>query len=105
LSLLVISERFWPEGSGGTLATYLITKLLATCNFRTTVITGTHDPARINGVDFIIDEAFRIQNKPARWLYFLTPTMRGRYKNLMKRFDIIYIPFGYPLIPIAKELE
>jgi len=24
---------------------------------------------------------------------------------LMKRFDIIYIPFGYQLIPIAKELD
>jgi len=103
--VLVISERFWPEGSGGTLATYLITKLLATCNFKVMVITGTHDPARVNGVDFIVDEAFRIPNKPARWLYFLTPTMRRRYKDLMKRFDVIYIPFGYQLIPIAKELD
>jgi len=77
------------------LATYLITKLLATCNFKVTVITGTHDPTRINGVDFIVDEAFRIPNKPARWLYFLTPTMRRRYKDLMKRFDTVYIPFGY----------
>jgi glycosyltransferase involved in cell wall biosynthesis len=105
LSLLVISERFWPEGGGGTLATYLITKLLATCNFRTTVVTGTRHPARINGVGFIVDETFRIPSKPARWLYFLTPTMRRRYKDLMRRFDIIYIPFGYQLISIAKDLD
>jgi glycosyltransferase involved in cell wall biosynthesis len=101
----VISELFWPEGSGGTLATYLITKLLATCDFKVTVITGTRNPARINGVDFIVDEAFRTPSKPARWFYFLTPSLRRRYKDLMRKFDIIYIPFGYPLIPLAKELD
>lgn len=106
LSLLVISERFWPEGSGGALATFLITKMLATCgNFRVTVITGTPSPARINGVSFVIDEAFKISNKPLRWLYFLRPLVRERYKSLMRGFDIIYIPFGYPLIPLAKELD
>uniref|UniRef100_A0A7J3SMQ6 Glycosyltransferase n=1 Tax=Fervidicoccus fontis TaxID=683846 RepID=A0A7J3SMQ6_9CREN len=105
MNLLVISERFWPEGSGGTLATYLITKLLVTCGFRVTVITGTRNPAKIGSVEFVVDEAFRIPNKPARWLYFLVPSVRKRYKDLMRRFDIVYIPFGYPLIPLAKELD
>jgi glycosyltransferase involved in cell wall biosynthesis len=105
LILLIISERFWPEGSGGTLATYLITKLLATCDFKITVITGTCNPTKIEGVNFIIDEAFRIPNKPTRWLYFLRPSVRKRYKDLMRKFDIIYIPYGYPLIPLAKELD
>ena len=103
--MLVISELFWPEGSGGTLATYLITKLLATCDFKITVITGTCNPTKIEGVNFIIDEAFRIPNKPTRWLYFLRPSVRKRYKDLMRKFDIIYIPYGYPLIPLAKELD
>jgi len=102
----VISERFWPEGSGGTLATYLITRLLTTCgDFKVTVITGTRNPAKINGVSFIIDEAFRIPNKPLRWFCFLRPSVKKRYKSLMKKFDIIYIPYGYPLIPLAKELN
>jgi glycosyltransferase involved in cell wall biosynthesis len=105
LNLLVISELFWPEGSGGTLATYLITKLLTICDFKVTVITGTSNPTRINGVNFIVDEAFRIPNKPARWLYFFVPSIRERYKDLMRKFDIIYIPYGYPLIPLAKELD
>ena len=105
MSLLVISEHFWPEGSGGTLATYLITKLLVACNFKVTVITGTRNPAKISGVDFIIDEAFKISNKPARWLYFLNPSAKKRYKSLMKKFDIIYIPYGYPLVSLAKELD
>jgi len=105
MKILIITEHFWPEGSGGTLATYLITKLLARSNFRVTVITGTYDPAKINGVNFIYDEAFRIPNKPVRWLYFLNPLVKKRYKSLMKKFNIIYIPYGYPLIPLAKELD
>jgi len=105
-SLLLISDRFWPEGGGGTLATYLITELLATCgDFRVTVITGTHNPNKINGVSFIVDKAFRIPNKPMRWFYFLRPSVKKRYRSLMKKFDIIYIPYGYPLIPLAKELD
>ena len=87
------------------MATYLITKLLATCDFKVTVITGTRNPTKIGNVDFIIDEAFRISNKPARWLYFLNPSVKKRYGSLMKKFDIIYIPYGYPLIPLAKELN
>jgi len=105
MNILIISERFWPEGGGGTLATYLVTKLLATYDFKVTVITGTCNPAKINNVDFILDEAFRISNKPARWLYLLTPSVRRRYMDLMRKFDIIYIPYGYPLIPLAKELN
>jgi hypothetical protein len=103
--LFVISERFWREGSGGTLATYLITKLLATYDFKITVITRTCNPTKIEGVNFVIDEAFRISNKSTRWLYFLRPSVRKRYKDLMRKFDIIYIPYGYPLIPIAEELD
>ncbi len=106
MNLLVISERFWPEGSGGTLATYLITKLVATHDdFKVTVITGTRNPAKIDNVNFIIEEGFRIPNKPARWLYFLIPSVKDHYMNLMRKFDIIYIPYGCPLIPLAKELD
>jgi len=106
LNLLVISERFWPEGSGGTLAVYLTTKLLATCgDFKVTVVTGTRNPVKISGASFIIDEAFRIPSKPVRWLYFLRPFVKTRYKNLIRKFDIIYIPYGYPLIPLAKEVD
>ncbi|HDJ83830.1 MAG TPA: hypothetical protein ENG44_02395, partial [Desulfurococcaceae archaeon] len=104
-NLLVVSEYFWPEGSGGTLATYLITKLLTTCGFKVAVITGTRNPTNINGVDFIIDEALRTSYKPMRWLYFLNPPVKKRYRSLMKKFDVIYIPYGYPLVPLAKELD
>ena len=104
--ILIVSERFWPEGGGGTLATYLITRLLAECNdFKLTVVTGTPNPTKIDRVSFVIDKAFKISNKPTRWLYLLNPSVKKRYKGLMKKFDIIYIPYGYPLIPLAKELN
>jgi len=104
--MLIISGQFWPEGSGGALATYLITKLLSSYDdFKITVVTGTHRPAKIDNVNFIIDEGFRIQYKPMRWLYFLRSSVRRYYRNLMKRYDVIYIPYGYELIPISKELD
>jgi len=104
--MLIISGQFWPEGSGGALATYLITKLLSSYDdFKITVVTGTHRPAKIDNVNFIIDEGFRIQYKPMRWLYFLRSPVRRYYRNLMKRYDVIYIPYGYELIPVSKELD
>jgi len=102
----VISERFWPEGSGGLLATYLITKLLSESgNFKISVVTGTPHPAKIDNVSFIIDEGFRISNKPARWFHFLRPSVKKLYESLIEKFDIVYIPYGYQLIPLAKKLK
>jgi glycosyltransferase involved in cell wall biosynthesis len=40
-----------------------------------------------------------------RWLYFLTPSVKRYYRNLMKRYDVIYIPYGYELIPASKGLN
>ena len=102
--ILVVSECFWPEGSGGTLATYLITKLLAQeRDINITVITGTRNPAPISNVKFIVDPVLRSPNKPKLLFNFARPSMKQRYKGLMRRFDTIYIPYGYPVIPIAKE--
>jgi glycosyltransferase involved in cell wall biosynthesis len=105
-SILIITGQFWPEGSGGALATYLITKLLSTCgDFNITIVTGTRRPAKINNVNFIIEEGFRIRHKPMRWLYFLSPPVKRYYRNLMKRYDVIYIPYGYELIPASEGLD
>jgi glycosyltransferase involved in cell wall biosynthesis len=105
-SILIISGQFWPEGGGGALATYLIAKLLSACDdFKITIVTGTNKPAKIGNINFIIDEGFRIRYKPLRWFYFLHPLVWKYYKNLVKRHDVIYIPYGYELIPVAKELD
>lgn len=50
----MVIDQSWPGGSGGTLATHLITKLLAQSReFDITVITGTKNPAKANNVRFI----------------------------------------------------
>ena len=106
MNILIISQRFWPEGGGGTLATYLITRLLAneqTLNI--SVITGTRNPLHIENVKFIIDPILMSSNKVELLLNFLRPTVRQYYKELIRRFDVVYIPYGYPVIPIAKELD
>jgi len=48
--ILVVTERYWPEGSGSELATHLMTKLLAD-EFVATVITGTGQERRGHAVD------------------------------------------------------
>lgn len=103
--LLVISERLWPEGSGGTLATYLVIKLLAQCkDLNITIVSGTSNPAKIQGVRYIIDSLLRSSNKLELWSRLSNPSTRKRYKDLMQAFDVIYILYTYPLIPLAKKL-
>jgi len=53
--ILVVTERYWPEGSGGGLATHLITKLLAD-KFDVTVVTGTKKPE---------SQGLKVQYEPA----------------------------------------
>ena len=50
--VLIISERYWPEGSGGELATQLVSDILRK-EFTVTVITGSKNPFRLSGVKYI----------------------------------------------------
>jgi glycosyltransferase involved in cell wall biosynthesis len=103
--VLIISERFWPEGGGGTLATYLISKLLVEgTGLDLTIITGTSNPAHINNVRFIIDPLLKPSNKLQSILLSQIAKIEGYYKNLIQSADIVYIPYGYMLIPVARKL-
>lgn len=106
---VLVLGPFWPEGSGGALATYLIVRLLAgQGDLDVTVATGTREPARINNVKFIVDPMLRAASKLELLLRLANPLARHRYEELIRRFDVLYIPSysssGYPLIPIAKRL-
>ncbi|XHH08909.1 MAG: glycosyltransferase family 4 protein [Candidatus Bathyarchaeia archaeon] len=106
MNLLVISELFWPEGSGGTLAVYLTTKLLAKyANLDITVVTGSKNPVIIKGIKYIIDPTLTASNRMALWLRLSNPLVIRRFEKLMQHFDIIYIPYCFPLIPLAKRLK
>jgi len=51
--VLIVSERWWPEGRGGVLASHLIARLLRDAGFKLTVAHGTREPLRLNGVRYV----------------------------------------------------
>ncbi len=99
--LLVIIPTYWPEGSGGTLATHLIVKLLRDLNkFKITVLTGTDNPETIESVSYIKDPLL----KRIDMFYVLPILLKLRYGWLLAEHDILYLVFAYPFIPVAKML-
>ncbi|MGC9106916.1 MAG: hypothetical protein ACP5IE_01815, partial [Infirmifilum sp.] len=99
--LLVIIPTYWPEGSGGTLATHLIVKLLRDLDkFKITVLTGTDNPETIESVSYIKDPLL----KRIDMFYVLPILLKLRYGWLLAEHDIVYLVFAYPFIPIAKML-
>lgn len=104
IKLLIVSQYFWPEGGGGTLAVYLITKLLASVpDFKVTVLTGTENPAKIKNVNFIIEPSLRSSNKIS--FYLKSHVFTSRLKKVIQCHDIVYIQYGYPLIILARKLR
>lgn len=100
VKVLITAERFWPEGSGGELATYLITKILNRY-FDVTVLTGTKYPKIINGVQYLILPALR-GNMVKLWFEII------RHKRLIMRLiekhDTVYIPrYSFPVALMAKK--
>ncbi|MEM2741863.1 MAG: glycosyltransferase family 4 protein [Nitrososphaeria archaeon] len=99
VQVLVVTPVYYPEVGGGALATYLITDLLArTGQLRLTVLTGVKDPKRISGVKYIYDPLMKLMNKQ----YFPTSLLAKRYQKVLKKHDIIYVVYAFPLIPLGK---
>jgi glycosyltransferase involved in cell wall biosynthesis len=103
-SILVVTERYWPEGSGGELATHLILDILRK-RFDVTVVTGTKNLSRLSGVKYIYESLLSKQKKPILWLNTLKLIRSQRFQKLLRESDIVYIPrFAFPIIPYAKKL-
>ena len=102
--ILVVSERYWPEGSGGELATHLIINILSR-EFKVTVITGSRDPYRTPHVNYIYEPLLSKRKKPLLWFNTMRLVRRERFRKLVEESDIVYIPrFAFPVIPFAKGL-
>jgi hypothetical protein len=87
----VVAPTYWPEGSGGTLATYLIVKFLSrTGRFDITVLTGTRNPEVVLGVRYVVDPFVKLVEK--------------RYGRLMEKYDVVYAIYAYSFVPVAKKL-
>ncbi len=103
--ILVISERWWPEGSGGELATYLIVKGLAEEGFEVTVMHGSKKAWRIPGVRLVYEPLLGPRSKHLLWLNSMRLARKERFTGLVRSSDTVYIPrISYPLIEAAKRL-
>jgi glycosyltransferase involved in cell wall biosynthesis len=104
--LLVITERYWPDGSGGELATHLIIDILRKEKaLEITVITGSRNPMRLPGVRYIYEPLLSVEGKPLLWLNVNRLIRRGEFRKILQESDIVYVPgFMFPIIPYAKNM-
>jgi len=102
----VITERYWPDGSGGELATHLIIDILRKEKaLEITVITGSRNPMRLPGVRYIYEPLLSVEGKPLLWLNVNRLIRRGEFRKILQESDIVYVPgFMFPIIPYAKNM-
>jgi len=102
----VITERYWPDGSGGELATHLIIDILRKEKaLEITVITGSRNPMRLPGVRYIYEPLLSVEGKPLLWLNVSRLIRRGEFRKILQESDIVYVPhFMFPIIPYAKNM-
>jgi len=101
--LLVITERYWPEGSGGELATHLILEILRK-EFNIVVLTGTQNPTKLPGVQYVYEPLLAKREKVWLWLNASRLANSRRFQKMLRESDVVYIPrFSFPIIPIAKR--
>jgi glycosyltransferase involved in cell wall biosynthesis len=103
--LLVITERYWPEGSGGELATHLILEILRK-KFNIVVLTGTQNPTKLPGVQYVYEPLLAKKEKVWLWLNASRLADSQRFQKILRKSDGVYIPrFSFPIIPIAKKFR
>ena len=104
--LLVVSERWWPDGSGGILASHLIAGLLRDAGFKLTIVHGTREPLGLNGVRYVYSSLLSVRDKHRLWLNCSILARRHWFLKLISSSDVVYIPrYCYPLIQVAKRLS
>jgi len=105
MNISVISERWWPDGTGGVLASHLVAKLLRNAEFKLTVVHGTRKPEKLNGVRYVYTSLLSVRDKHRLWLNCSILTKEHWFRKLIDSSDIVYVPrYCYPLIPVAKKL-
>ncbi|MEM3490007.1 MAG: glycosyltransferase family 4 protein [Nitrososphaerota archaeon] len=102
--VVVVSERWWPDGSGGVLASHLIARLLRDAGFKLMVVHGTRAPVRLNGVRYVYSVLLNVRDKHRLWLNCSILAREHWFLRLIGDSDVVYIPrYCYPLIPVAKR--
>ena len=104
-SILVVAERYWPDGGGGELATHLVVGVLKK-GFDVTVVTGTENPSRVPGVEYVYEPLLSRREKPALWLSIPRLASAQGFRGLLSESDVVYVPrFAFPIIPYAKRMK
>jgi hypothetical protein len=102
-SVLVVTELYWPEGDGAELATHLIVNILRK-KYDVIVVTGTRNPSKLQGVNYIYEPLLSKHEKPLLWLNTLRLLKTQRFQKTLAVSDVVYIPrYAFPLIQHAKE--
>jgi len=105
MKIMAVSERWWPDGSGGILASHLIAGLLRDAGLKLTIVHGTREPLRLNGVRYVYSSLLSVRDKHRLWLNCSILARKHWFLKLISRSDVVYIPrYCYPLIPVAKRL-
>jgi len=68
--ILVLTKLFWPDGSGGELATYLIVKNILSKYFNVFIVSGTRKPKAdiLRLTNYIYWSVLETRYKPIEWL-------------------------------------
>jgi len=104
MKVLVVTDRYWPEGGGAELATHLIVGILRE-HFDVTVVTGSKSPLKHVGIKYIYEPLLAKWEKPILWLNATRLAMTERFEKLLRNNDTIYVPrYVFPIIPRAKKL-
>ncbi|KXB07227.1 hypothetical protein AKJ52_00650 [candidate division MSBL1 archaeon SCGC-AAA382C18] len=103
--VLVVSEKFWPEGGGGELATNLIADLLSREEgLQVEILSGTETPLKPNSVKYQSIPLLKFSNKIELWRNLFLLSRKDWFIEKLEYADIVYIPsFCFPLIPLAKR--
>jgi glycosyltransferase involved in cell wall biosynthesis len=102
--ILVISEKYWPEGGGAELATHRILEYLNSQGYEITVLTGTPNPSSISGIKYVYEPLLRASRKIQLWMNCLTLKNTHKFRKLVENADIVYVPgISYPLLVGLKN--
>jgi glycosyltransferase involved in cell wall biosynthesis len=104
MRLLIVTPTYWPQGTGGSLATHLLVRLLSKReDLQLSVLTGTTKPdiVRMSNVKYIVDPLVRAIERR-----FPSPSLvLERYEKILENHDVVYIVYAYTFIRVAKKLK
>ena len=102
--VLIISEKWWPEGGGAELATHLIAEALSK-SFDVTIVHGTLHNKMVSNARMIYTSLLSGRIKHKLWVNTILLFREKWFIKLLENADLIYIPrIAYPAIPLSKRL-